>query len=206
MSTLPQTLPKPSVLWASDTDIARYPGLYVSPNMSTLPKLAPENLTKNIGRLPLPWPWLYTRLANQLHYWTAVTPRETQYTGLLQPLAGIKVVQGNNNQWRLENVQEWRDLEDFLRRVLDAMKRTFPLGSYTPLLVQIDRNMFPWPQDYNYDCSCPTKKQAKSFLGLVRGVFRINVSKVTYAGHEAGFGTRGTHVVQVYNLPGRRQG
>ncbi|KAI0685278.1 hypothetical protein BC835DRAFT_1310082 [Cytidiella melzeri] len=174
--------------------------------MSTLPKLAPENLTKNIGRLPLPWPWLYTRLANQLHYWTAVTPRETQYTGLLQPLAGIKVVQGNDNQWRLENVQEWRDLEAFLRRVLDAMKRTFPLGSYTPLLVQIDRNTFPWPQDYNYDRSWPTKKQAKSFLGLVRGVFRINVSKVTYAGHEAGFGTRGTHVAQVYNLPGRRQG
>ncbi|KAI0686021.1 hypothetical protein BC835DRAFT_1309672 [Cytidiella melzeri] len=111
--------------------------------MSTLPKLASENLTKTIGCLPLPWPWLYTRLANQSLYWTTVTPRETQYTGLLQPLAGIRIVQGNNKQWRLENVQEWRDLEAFLRRVLDAMKQTFPLGLYTPLLVQIDCNTFP---------------------------------------------------------------
>ncbi|KAI0685148.1 hypothetical protein BC835DRAFT_1421513 [Cytidiella melzeri] len=183
MASLPQTLDKPTVMWASDKDIPRYPGLYVSPNATTLPSTAPDNLPKNVGRLPLPWPWLFTRHANQLHYWTALTPKQSQYVGLLEPLSGLKVVQGPDRKWRLENVAEWRNLEAFMRKLLASMHRSFPLGTRTPLLVQVETDSFPWPQVYGYDRSWSSRKQARSYLSIVRGVFVINVAKLTYAGH-----------------------
>ncbi|KAI0695983.1 hypothetical protein BC835DRAFT_1305792 [Cytidiella melzeri] len=173
MASLPQTLDKPTVMWASDKDIPRYPGLYISPNATTLPSTAPDNLPKHVGCLPLPWPWLFMRHANQLHYWTALTPRQSQYVGLLEPLSGLKVVQGPGRKWRLENVAEWRNLEAFMRKLLASMHRSFPLGSRTPLLVQV----------YGYDCSWSLRKQARSYLSIVQGVFVINVAKLTYAGH-----------------------
>ncbi|KAI0695833.1 hypothetical protein BC835DRAFT_1414656 [Cytidiella melzeri] len=183
MASLPQTLDKPTVMWASDKDIPRYPGLYVSPNATTLPSTAPDNLPKNVGRLPLPWPWLFTRHANQLHYWTALTPKQSQYVGLLEPLSGLKVVQGPDRKWRLENVAKWRNLEAFMQKLLASMHRSFPLGTRTPLLVQVETDSFPWPQVYGSDRSWSSRKQARSYLSIVRGVFVINVAKLTYAGH-----------------------
>ncbi|KAI0681685.1 hypothetical protein BC835DRAFT_1425345 [Cytidiella melzeri] len=118
MASLPQILDKPTVMWASDKDIPRYPGLYISPNAITLPSTAPDNLPKYFGRLPLPWLWLFMRHANQAHYWTVLTPNQSQYVGLLQPLSGFKAVQGPDTKWRLENVAEWCNLDAFMRKLL----------------------------------------------------------------------------------------
>ncbi|KAI0686408.1 hypothetical protein BC835DRAFT_1420424 [Cytidiella melzeri] len=183
MASLPQSLDKPTVMWASDKDIPRYPCLYVSPNATTLPSTAPDNLPKYVGCLPLPWLWLFTRHANQAHYWTTLTPKQSQYVVLLEPLSGLKVVQGPNRKWRLENVAEWRNLEAFMRKLLVSMHCCFPLSTYTPLLVQVQTDSFPWPEVYVYDRSWSLRKQARSYLSIVRGVFVINVSKLTYAGH-----------------------
>ncbi|KAI0083658.1 hypothetical protein BDY19DRAFT_910430 [Irpex rosettiformis] len=187
MLNYPVTPSAPVLLWASNDDVPGFPGLYVSLNVSHLPAMDKSHyeLTAPTGSRS-PWKWFFTRFADQLHYWTALSLTKPDYTGLLQPLQFIQIdplLNGSDLCFQLRNADEWQHLEDFLRRVLELMKTHYLLSNLTPLLVQVECDAFPWPSAFYYTARWPSRETAKRALLTARASFALAVTKLTYASH-----------------------
>jgi hypothetical protein len=129
---------------------------------------------------------MYTRVAEQNYYWTALCLKNPAYEGLLEPLAWFDVfetVERGRARWRLRQLREWRQLEEFLRRLLAAMVAVFPLSADTPLLVRVHESLFIWPSHYSYDGLWDSYSKAKQDLRVIRGAFMLQVAKLTFASY-----------------------
>ncbi|KAI0086713.1 hypothetical protein BDY19DRAFT_995722 [Irpex rosettiformis] len=138
--SMPNLFDDPAIMWATETDVPGYPGLYVSPTSRTLPIIEPIQSRRNRPNTwpPLPWQWFYTRFARQDTYWTALCPTSVPYEGLLEALGNNEVVETATAQglgWRLADAEGWQRLEQLLQRLLSAMSAAWSLDSQTPLLI-----------------------------------------------------------------------
>ncbi|KAI0091814.1 hypothetical protein BDY19DRAFT_904412 [Irpex rosettiformis] len=187
MPNLPHTYETPCLLWADDDDVPGFPGLYVSPNTFSLPEVNKEHLKHRPGhnaRSSLPWHWLSPRFSDQQHFWTALSLKKPEYTGLLEPLSStqVEVFVGNGQlRWKLKDAQKWSQLEAFLKRLMSSIKRQYPLSHLTPILVELEGDNFPWPSTYPYTVSWHSQSVAKRSLRTARAAFMLTITKITYA-------------------------